>query len=273
MDCLVTTLKGSISDESLPRLGELGMKYKIPSRTILGITGSLASPGGSVRVPLADSIYISTSNSDTPDKKEISLAGGNRTFYVYNDTAEDADFWIFYKKKELFVSFVPNSSAYAAGMRIYTDGYKLLEPEYCPYINKFISGGSRGLGTAKDLQAFKNILNQVDSIVEEETIDIGYYAFPLVTNLSLISDKIVGDISQLGVCTSLTNLAFGNTRCSGTIESLIQSLRANGKETGSMTGNSSNFSNVTFAGTTANAKGTVTWTATTITMNGITVNA
>ena len=92
-----------------------------------------------------------------------------------------------------------------------------------------------------------------------------------LTILALGQTSVSGDISKLGNLTKLTNLALGQTSVSGNIESFVQAQRSAGRSSASLTGSSINWGEVTFDGSLA--KGGLSWTSTTITMNGKTINA
>ena len=92
-----------------------------------------------------------------------------------------------------------------------------------------------------------------------------------LTNLDVGQTSVSGDISKLGNLTKLTNLALGQTSVSGDIESFVQAQRAAGRSSASLTGSSINWGEVTFDGSLT--KGGLSWTSTTITMNGKTINA
>ena len=94
---------------------------------------------------------------------------------------------------------------------------------------------------------------------------------PNLETLQLNMTSVSGDISKLGNLTKLTNLALGQTSVSGDIESFVQAQRAAGRSSASLTGSSINWGEVTFDGSLT--KGGLSWTSTTITMNGKTINA
>ena len=94
---------------------------------------------------------------------------------------------------------------------------------------------------------------------------------PNLETLQLNRTSVSGDISKLGNLTKLTNLALGQTSVSGDIESFVQAQRAAGRSSASLTGSSINWGEVTFDGSLT--KGGLSWTSTTITMNGKTINA
>ena len=92
-----------------------------------------------------------------------------------------------------------------------------------------------------------------------------------LTILDVRQTSVSGDISKLGNLTKLTNLDVGQTSVSGDIESFVQAQRAAGRSSASLTGSSINWGEVTFDGSLT--KGGLSWTSTTITMNGKTINA
>ena len=94
---------------------------------------------------------------------------------------------------------------------------------------------------------------------------------PNLETLQLNRTSVSGGISKLGNLTKLTNLALGQTSVSGDIESFVQAQRAAGRSSASLTGSSINWGEVTFDGSLT--KGGLSWTSTTITMNGKTINA
>ena len=124
------------------------------------------------------------------------------------------------------------------------------------------------------MEAFKDVLTELSPInLQGKTEDVSNYIFPALMNLDL-GAGVTGDIVVLGANIALESLNIRKTNCTGTIESFVQALRANGRTTGSIAMSSStNNSNVTFNGSTANVKGALTWTENTITQNGITVDA
>lgn len=105
-----------------------------------------------------------------------------------------------------------------------------------------------------NINVFRNINNL-------QKIDVG--------NCPLVN----GTIADLKSITTLDNIACAFTQVGGTIEEFVAGQRAAGRTTGSVSGNSAGWGLVTFDGATTHAKGVVSWTATTITMDGVTINA
>lgn len=213
---------------------------------------------------------VKFSNSATGELTDTLIMASNETskdVYVSNSANEERKAVIFISNKYYFSNIAWNTAAANAGARIYTESYKEESSEWLNGIVNLV-----GLvGKVQDLTGMYNVTAlSIETNTPSTTDDWG--VFINLTNYNF-DYNVSGDIVKLGKCTALTNLAFGKSHCYGTIESLIQAFRANGRTTGSMTGNSANYSDVTFNGRTENAKGTVSWTPTTITMNGITIEA
>ena len=120
-----------------------------------------------------------------------------------------------------------------------------------------------------------NVLNKLQILIFDSTKLTGSInGFNKLTNLkslSLVNVKVTGDIVNLGNLVNLTNVGIGNTNISGTIESFVKAQRSAGRNSAQLTGSSRDWGKVTFNG--SSTKGTLSWTATTITMNGVTINA
>lgn len=102
---------------------------------------------------------------------------------------------------------------------------------------------------------------------------LDFASFSALENITInYCANLTGDIADINTVT-ITNMALANSNIGGTIEAFVAKQRSLGRTTGSVGGNSAGWGKVTFNGSTSNAKGTVTWTETTITMNGITINA
>ena len=85
--------------------------------------------------------------------------------------------------------------------------------------------------------------------------------------------RVYGTIADLKSITTLEYFTCPNTQVDGTIEEFVAGQRAAGRTTGTVNGSPTNWGLVTFDGETTHAKGAVDWTANTITMDGVTINA
>jgi hypothetical protein len=103
-----------------------------------------------------------------------------------------------------------------------------------------------------------------------------------LTAITLNGEEVYGDLKSFGNLTLNTSIDVFNTSISGTIESLIQSRRNAGQTTGTIkfgfinpNKNKFTFNGVvpTIDSNTANEDKVVSWDATTITFQGVTVNS
>lgn len=117
-----------------------------------------------------------------------------------------------------------------------------------------------------DIASLANLTNLI-------YLDLGRTNFINPDNTKAVS----GNLSSLGKLTSLLQLyVIRGTNVQGSIESLVQAWRTNGKTSGSVRGQWYGNDNVTFNGEPLPAVGNTTdlvWTADTITCNGVTINA
>ena len=101
-----------------------------------------------------------------------------------------------------------------------------------------------------------------------------------VLDLGILKKKenvISGNIASLGTLINLTGLfVIAGTNVAGSIESLVAAFRENGRTEGTIDTQVYNNPNVTFNGQpipTERQTAPLIWTATTITCNGVTINA
>lgn len=269
VNCLVSTLKAVVNDDTMLRAGEFAAIINFPPK-VWGVVVINLNTEGYVRVP--DSSDLKMAQSEGGNKMSIiSCKKGNNEIYFYNETDEAKDYYLYCSNKKELIRISPNNSSNTIGFMPKSTCYAKQNSDIMPLLDNWPVGG-QGEGTILDFIGFKDKI-KVITIKEQGNPTLSDYAqFKKLQSIDL-KKEVKGDISILGSMIELKNLAFGKSSCSGTIESLIQSMRSHGRTTGSMAGNSSNSSSVTFNGSTDNAKGTVTWTETQITMNGITVDA
>lgn len=132
-------------------------------------------------------------------------------------------------------------------------------------------GGTQVTGDISKVNALTNLQSlSFDSTKVTGSIN-GFNKLTNLKSLSAVNTKITGDIINLGNLVNLTNIGIGNTGISGTIESFVQAQRSAGRNSAQLTGSSRDWGKVTFDG--SSTKGPLSWTSTTITMNGKTINA
>lgn len=155
-----------------------------------------------------------------------------------------------------FIYSIPANANYV-GLPYYYSNMKLSDivPKVVSYKSSIVAFQfSNSPLIEGNINVFRNINNL-------KIIDVG--TCPLVN----------GTIADLKSITTLDNIACANTQVGGTIEEFVAGQRAAGRTTGSVSGNSAGWGLVTFNGATTHAKGMVSWTDTTMTMDGVTINA
>lgn len=154
-----------------------------------------------------------------------------------------------------FIYSIPANANYV-GLPNYSSNMKLSDivPKVVSYNSSIVAFEfSNSPLIEGNINVFRNINNL-------KRIDVG--------NCPLVN----GTIAELKSITTLDNIACANTQVGGTIEEFVAGQRAAGRTTGTVSGNSAGWGLVTFDGATTHAKGAVSWTATTITMDGVTIN-
>lgn len=103
----------------------------------------------------------------------------------------------------------------------------------------------------------------------------------LLKEIKIQTTAIGGEIKELGGCISLTSLISHGSQIHGKIEELVAEFRKNDRTTGSLTGNYGFGTRVSFNGMNVDTKNfpssngamNLSWDATTITLNNVTITA
>lgn len=264
-DVLKLELKKNASNNNLIKLDEFVLVVNLQS-TIIGGLAIYNNGAFAVRVIGNSNVLLSKDQTNYAD--EVSFdSGGIKSVFIQNNTGGEISVKIGISNADTLRSARTSSTT---NIKILSSGYIDEKSDYYPLF-RFVD--TQIYGNILDLVGFKNIITDTAFIrVSSETPTVDLLPFTNVTNINMNS-MYVGNISVLGKLMSVTNLAFGGSKCTGTIESLVAEYRRNGKNEGSVTCNSYNNSYVTFNGTTAGAKSSLSWTANTITMNGVTIDA
>lgn len=273
--CLVEKLKGSVTGDA-PIFGQLEM--------IIAGTSNLKT------------MFLST----LPN--EESVVSGNNGIVFTNSTGTSELSNPFTLTSDRFGFLVQNTND--AKMTV-TNKYKLkclYVEEYYKYgyynIKEFIGGIDNFIYSIPEntsyliLKSYGSKMDISDVVPKMITLSSSIIAFdfsnsPLIegninvfrniNNLKRIDvgscPLVNGTIADLKSITTLENIACAYTQVGGTIEEFVAGQRAAGRTTGTVSGNSAGWGIVTFDGATTHAKGAVSWTATTITMDGVTINA
>lgn len=233
MQCLITKLKGSVNDDSLPKLGEAvieGVEYDTQA-SILSLNISPRESGVVCRVS-GTGTYLTLGDSES-HLSEAEIPVSNTTIKIYNPSFSDIR--IFFSKKSAIKYFgfnqtntvkfplyllnqfttiekVGASSDYRISNSIYGDIIYL--KKFSNMQQLFLLGQT---GIYGDISVFKDMIN--------------------MKNISLGYAKVSGDISNLGKLTKCVQFNFADTQVSGKLEDLCQSLYDNGLTSGTITVN------------------------------------
>lgn len=278
--CLVTKLQASINDANLTKLGSI----------ILNVNG-LASAKQFAIIPTTGNTLalncVGGTFSDGTTSKEV-LEGG------ITATLAAGTFKVDINSKYNLKSLVISNLASAASINIddlkYAKTLETLNVEstpsvgdlsafaYNPSLNFINVGISQVHGSVGSLVGLPNL--SVFRATSASNINGNVSAFANHTNLTdlrLSGTGVGGDIASFGKLTNLNALWISNTQIGGTIESFVQAQRANGRTSYTTTAAwGIHDSLVTFNGsaiTSAPSAGAFSWTPTTITLNGVTINA
>lgn len=261
MDCLITKLKSSVTDSGLEKLGILTIGRKVQ------------------QTPTQDTQYTRLMFTE---KGTINCVGG-LLYKTYGGEPLGSS----YTLKD--TDYNPTSSMYLFGGYVSNDECSLELPKYTlsgisglsyqptpikdfnfTAVTEFGSAWYKGAVSDIPLRAtlvnFNNNQNVSGSLSDfENHINL--------TSLNVGNTAIASSpLSSLGKLVHLTTL---NAYASGSIESFVASQRANGRTT--CTGITCSYlsTNVTFNGSAIQNKSNVTlsWTATTITYDGVTIEA
>lgn len=302
MECLVTKLKGSVSDTSLKKLGEL---------RILDIKKKESSSSNNINITADEPVKLALSNGYFTDSTGAENYGSEAEYsdvgtlkkYYYSD---DTDLSIVSKYSLISVEVQAISGIIDGGLK---------EFSYCQSLKGInipnmigTQGDIEDLSslislqtiilppTAKgNLSSLENFKNLVQFVLynSELTGDISVFKeLSKIASISISNTKVSGDISSLANLASLTSFAGSGTAVSGSINSLkcplerlsitpnmtgsieefVKSQRSAGRTTGSLQCTSTGWNNITFNGATPEDT-TITWTSTQITCGETTITA
>ena len=187
MDCLITKLKGTVNDGSLPKLGSMLFKLKTTTTNLVKIEAI----GKDVSFSSADgSNVFSTSSGGEEKTNVINVSESNTVFYV------DA----------------------SKGVTISIDNKYNLEK-----LDVYRSADTNELTVDLNFEDLKYCkkLNWLALIYMKLTGDISALSgLTALTSIDLYNTQVSGDISALSGLTALTSISFDNTQVSGDISAL-----------------------------------------------------
>ena len=187
MDCLVTKLKGTVNDGSLPKLGSMLFKLRTTTTNLVKIEAI----GKDVSFSSADGSNVFSTSSGGEEKTNVIKVGeSNTVFYV--DASKGVTISIDNKynleKLDVYRSADHNEL---------TVDLNFEDLKYCKKLNwlALISMNLTG-----DISALQNLT--------------------ALTSISFDSTQVSGDISALSGLTALTDIRLYNTNVTGSLDSL-----------------------------------------------------
>lgn len=246
MECLITKLKGSVNDNSLPKLGEMvidNIRYET-NGDVLSLNISPRESGVKLRVSGAGVYFIS--NQESTHLTELELPASDdilkTSVRIYNPSLSEMK--AFLTKKGVIKNFRFNKDSNAAFPLHLINQLTTME-RFGLDSDYHIENGIYG-----DISVFKKFSRLQQIYLYSSGVYGDISAFKGMTNLKKLvisSCGITGDISNLGSAISCTYFNFADTQVSGTLEEFCQLLHDNGLTSGNITVKFQN-SQVTFGG-------------------------
>ena len=187
MDCLITKLKGTVNDGSLPKLGSMLFNLRTTTTNLVKIEAI----GKDVSFSSADGSNVFSISSGGEDKTNVINVGeSNTVFYVdaSNGITISIDNKYNLEKLDVYRSSDTNEL---------TVDLNFEDLKYCKKLNWLALSYMRLTG---DISALQNLT--------------------ALTTIYLNSTQVTGDISALQNLTALTNVALYGTQVTGSLDSL-----------------------------------------------------
>lgn len=272
-NCLITKLKASVNNDDLQRFGMLKLfinaegstapvwavkEGDVPIEIICTGTTSITSGEGTI-----EPVVTGVGNIFISDKYKLIRCG------LSTDTNKVVDFdELMYAKKIQYITFYRSSEG-EVNIKNFTNVSQLAAFDGL----KELVINESNYSTSEKLSG---TIEQLANTPSGNTLE----------KISITDSNITGTMAQLGKLESLTNIAklanneaLSSPNFTGTVESFVNTRRnlATPQSTGTVTWNypSETKGSVTFNGAavTGGANTVLSWTATTITFNGVTITA
>ena len=210
MDCLITKLKGTVNDGSLPKLGSMLFKLKTTTTNLVKIEAI----GKDVSFSSADGSNVFSTNLSGENKTNVVNVGESNTIF-YVDASKGITISIDNKynleKLDVYRSVDHNEL---------TVDLNFEDLKYCKKLNwlALISMNLTG-----DISALQNLtaLTNIGLYNTQVTGDISALQnLTALTNIGLYSTQVTGDISALQNLTALTTIYLYSTNVTGSLDSL-----------------------------------------------------
>ena len=253
MECLITKLKGSVNDNSLPKLGEMvidNIEYKT-NRGVLSLNILPRESGVKFRVSGAGVYFLF--NKESNHLTETELSTSENSVRIYNPSLSEMK--AFLSKKGVIKNFFFSSDSNAA-FPLYLINQLTTMEGFGAYADYHLEQNIYG-----DISVFKKFSNLQQIYLSSSGVYGDISVFKGMKNfkdLAISSCGVTGDISNLGSMISCVYFNFADTQVSGTLEEFCQLLHDNGLTSGSITANFQR-TQVTFNGKSLTSSKTVTF--------------
>lgn len=214
-NCLITKLKGSVSNKEILRIGEMRIQFdkvKVPTEGTQGFTVGVNAP---VTLEIIGDGYFTDNTLVTNKGKTQELPAGRSTIWVSNSDLLVA---VLDKYKVNVVEvYYPNGgvSSFASNKHLNLDAFK--------YSVNFDSMDLSGTQTSGNVEDLKN-LTAIRSLSLRNTKVSGNVGelktLAAVDNLSLNNTQVSGNVGELSALTKLVNFYINNTQVSGNVGDL-----------------------------------------------------
>lgn len=254
-NCLVTKLKAVVNNSNLKKLGVLDI-YGTGNADI----GFKASSPITVKC-ISGSMYSDSARTQAITEKEIPVSANTVYVYITNGTHIEVS-------NKYAITFVFMTPA--------TEKLNVEDFKYSAGITRLTVPQIKGKLSDLSVLTSCTILELVGSSAEYNT-DLEGVASDIagltgLTKINLVRAlKVIGSFESLGKCIALTEIKIAETHIAGTVEAFVARQRGAGRTTASNIAIS--LADTTFNGTSVtHSNTTLSWTATTITFNGVTID-
>lgn len=254
-NCLVTKLKATVDNSNLKKLGvldiygtgnaDIGFKGSSPI-TVKCVSGTMYSDSGRTQAITEKVIPVSTNSS------YVYIVNG-----THIEVSSKYDITFFYA--------TPTTEMINTEDFKYSTGITRLT---VPQIKGNLSNLS-GLTSCTALELVSSSA-PYNFALEGTAADIA--GLTALTKINLVrAQHVIGSFESLGKCIALTDIKLAESNIAGTVEAFVARQRGAGRTTASNIAIS--LANTTFNGSSVtHGNTTLSWTATTITFNGVTID-
>ena len=280
MDCLVTKLKGNVSDDSLLKLGEFRIKvYRVENPTVKTQGMSLEFLEDTEIEIIGDGYFTDEGLTTNLGTNKKCNANEITSFYLSNGDYE-ISVLNKYKVETIYLYYVGNSGVTQTQMSHYE--FNIDDLKYSPNIirinamSNLITGDLKSLGnmikaevilmqTASLTGDIANLKNLKDCITCRLNLmydiygDISVFSnMPKLKELYLSSDKIYGDVSVVEKLPNLESISLEGTSVSGNLSSFSNLSKITNLRIMNCTGDLSSIHNLSKLSFISLKRGTIT---------------